>query len=426
MALCHKTNPVYIISNGNIKVKEEKPRMKALSIPKEVEFILERLEKSGHRADVVGGPVRDFLLGKTPDDYDITTSALPGDVKRIFADYRTVDTGIKHGTVTLVLGKNQYEITTYRVDGEYKDARRPETVSFTDSLSEDLCRRDFTVNAMCYSPRHGVTDLHGGKADLEAKIIRAVGDPAIRFSEDALRILRALRFSSVLDFHIEEKTAAAAFVKKELLTLVSGERIYTEWKKLVSGVNAYSVIDGYRDIISVFLPELSSLSLPDRELFSRADGFVRTLGVFYLTLGESAPLSYSAAMRRLKTDRDTEMSGKEILSSVGKYDLSNRCSVRRMLSSLSEDRARALVRLEILLGRIEEGSEKIIDAVLSSGIPYKLSELSIGGDDLLRLGATGREVGRILNSLLSRVMDETLTNDREHLLSEALKEISRV
>ena len=400
--------------------------MKVLSIPKEVEFILERLEKSGHRADVVGGPVRDFLLGKAPDDYDITTSALPEEVKRIFADYRTVDTGIKHGTVTLVLGKNQYEITTYRVDGEYKDARRPESVSFTDSLGEDLCRRDFTVNAMCYSPRHGVTDLHGGESDLRAKIIRAVGDPAIRFSEDALRILRALRFSSVLDFHIEEKTAAAALVKKELLRLVSGERIYTEWKKLVSGVNAYSVLEGYRDIISVFLPELSSLRLPDRELFSRADGFVRTLGIFYLTLGESAPLSYSTAMRRLKTDRDTEISGKEILSSVGKYDLSNRRSVRRMLSALSEDRARALVRLEILLGRIGEGSESVIDAVLSAGIPYKLSALSIGGEDLLRLGATGREVGRILNSLLSLVMDETLPNDRELLLSEALKEISRV
>ena len=400
--------------------------MKVLPIPKEVEFILERLEKSGHRADVVGGPVRDFLLGKAPDDYDITTSALPEEVKRIFADYRTVDTGIKHGTVTLVLCKNQYEITTYRVDGEYKDARRPESVSFTDSLGEDLCRRDFTVNAMCYSPRHGVTDLHGGESDLRAKIIRAVGDPAIRFSEDALRILRALRFSSVLDFHIEEKTAAAALVKKELLRLVSGERIYTEWKKLVSGVNAYSVLEVYRDIISVFLPELSSLRLPDRELFSRADGFVRTLGIFYLTLGESAPLSYSTAMRRLKTDRDTEISGKEILSSVGKYDLSNRRSVRRMLSALSEDRARALVRLEILLGRTGEGSESVIDAVLSAGIPCKLSELSVGGDDLLRLGATGREVGRILNSLLSLVMDETLPNDRERLLSEALKEISRV
>jgi tRNA nucleotidyltransferase (CCA-adding enzyme) len=369
--------------------------------------------------------VRDSLLGLTPNDWDICTDATPEEMKATLP-FRTVDTGIKHGTVSLIINKNQYEITTYRVDGEYKDARRPESVSFTDSLAEDLCRRDFTVNAMCYSPKHGFTDLHNGREDVEDKIIRAVGDPLLRFSEDALRILRALRFSAVLGFEIEEATSKAAFLKKDLLSFVSGERIYVEWKKLIGGVNAYSVLEKYVDIISVFMPEISSLVLPQKEAFLREDGFVRTLAVFSLTLGNEAQAAYSSVMRRLKTDRETEVSGRDILNVLGKYDLSSRIGVRKALASLSQDKARVLIRLSILLGMADEDSEELLDSVLSSEIPFKISDLSVSGDDLISLGASGREIGRILNHLLLLVIEERLPNDRAKLLAEALKEISAI
>ena len=200
-------------------------------LPKTVEYIISTLEGAGYRADVVGGSVRDFLLGKTPSDYDITTDATPDMTKEVFRHERTIDTGIKHGTVGLYLDGEVYEITTHRVDGEYKDSRHPESVSFTTDIKEDLARRDFTVNAMAFSPRFGITDPFGGREDLENQIIRAVGDPTLRFTEDALRILRAVRFASVLGFEIEEKTALALGEKADLLKNVSPERIWVELKK---------------------------------------------------------------------------------------------------------------------------------------------------------------------------------------------------
>ena len=179
---------------------------KKMNLPKEAEYIISRLNSFGYRADVVGGCVRDSMLGKQPSDYDITTNASPKEMKAVFSDLKTVETGIKHGTLTVIINSKTYEVTTYRVDGEYRDNRHPVSVVFTDRLSEDLSRRDFTVNAMCYSHEHGYTDLYGGREDLENKLIRAVGDPVKRFNEDALRILRALRFASTLGFSIEPET----------------------------------------------------------------------------------------------------------------------------------------------------------------------------------------------------------------------------
>ena len=202
-------------------------------LPDGVKAIIDILGRHGHRADVVGGCVRDSLLGKEPYDYDVTTDATPDEMIDIFRDFRTVPTGIKHGTLTVLVDGTPYEITTYRRDGDYRDHRHPDSVTFTEKIADDLSRRDFTVNAMAYNPTDGLTDLFGGQADLKAHLIRAVGDPTRRFDEDALRILRAVRFSATLGFRIEEGTARAAHDGAHLLSFVSGERIYTEIKKLI-------------------------------------------------------------------------------------------------------------------------------------------------------------------------------------------------
>ena len=224
-------------------------------LPKNVRFILDRFNDSGYSAYVVGGPVRDLLRGVTPSDYDITTSASPSEIKALFSDIRTVDTGIKHGTVTLVIDSEPYEVTTYRIDGEYLDARHPECVEFTDRLELDLLRRDFTMNAIAYNPGAGLVDTTGGIADIEAKIIRCVGEPSLRFSEDALRILRALRFSATLGFEIEERTADAIFAAKVSLSPNSISSVATVSFSLMMGSTPSSK---RRLIVFSNLPRLSS------------------------------------------------------------------------------------------------------------------------------------------------------------------------
>ena len=219
------------------------------NIPSDVLYILRRLEAAGFQADIVGGSVRDLLLGRSPDDYDITTSATPDEMKKVFADVRTIDTGIKHGTVGILIDGRVYETTTYRVDGEYVDSRHPESVSFTRKIEEDLARRDFTVNAMAYNPARGLTDPFDGQNDLKCGIIRAVGDPMLRFSEDALRILRGIRFSATFGFEIEKVTSDALCEKAMLLSNVSSERIYVELRKTVAAPYAYSVLNKYSEVI---------------------------------------------------------------------------------------------------------------------------------------------------------------------------------
>ena len=390
-----------------------------MKLPENVQLIIDRLNLYGYRADVVGGPVRDFLLGKTPDDYDITTDALPEKIKEIFSDFKTVDTGIKHGTVSLILGGVQYEITTYRIDGEYKDARRPESVSFTASLEEDLCRRDFTVNAMCYNPRDGITDLHGGREDLQRGIIRAVGDPYLRFSEDALRILRALRFASVLGFELEEKTALAAIEKRELLALVSRERIYTEWKKLLSGKCAYRIIKKYFEIISVFLPEIPALRLPSEQRFLSADYLCRMLSLFALGAPDSPAESFNSMARNLRLDRQTQKTGATVLSALGRYSYRTKEELSFLLMSIGEESARVLVRLEVLLGYSDTALAKRLDEHITSGATYRLCDLTVNGSDLFGLGLVGEDIGRVLNELLRCVVLSKVENERGALLALA-------
>lgn len=230
-----------------------------MDMPKNVDIAINLLQSAGFEAYAVGGCVRDSLLGKTPNDWDITTSAKPEDMKSVFADFHCIDTGIKHGTVTVVIDGEPLEITTFRLDGEYEDNRHPKSVTFTSNLGADLGRRDFTVNAMAYSKKTGTVDLFGGQNDLKNKIIRCVGDPDRRFNEDALRILRALRFASALDFEIEEKTAQSLLKNCALLGNISEERIAKELLKLVCGKGAKRILTDFAPVLFEILPELQPM-----------------------------------------------------------------------------------------------------------------------------------------------------------------------
>ena len=227
-----------------------------IHLPCEVKLAIAKLTEKGFEAYIVGGCVRDSLMKCTPKDYDITTSANPEEVKNVFKEYRVVETGLKHGTVTVIVRGMPLEITTFRIDSEYLDHRHPKNVTFTKSLKEDTARRDFTMNALAYNDEKGLCDFYGGKVDIENKIIRCVGDANKRFNEDALRIMRALRFSSVLGFDIEENTKNAMFNNKHLLKNISSERLAGELVKLLCGANVKKILLEYIDIIGVFIPEL--------------------------------------------------------------------------------------------------------------------------------------------------------------------------
>ena len=225
-----------------------------MPLPEGVRFILDKLSAAGHEGYCVGGCVRDALLGLIPKDYDICTDASPQEMQRIFADQRVIETGLQHGTLTVLYDGEPYEVTTYRIDGDYTDHRRPDSVLFVRDLAQDLARRDFTVNAMAYNPHHGLVDLFEGQKDLQNRLIRCVGDPRRRFDEDALRILRALRFAAVYGFSIEKETAQAAHDLCHTLSHVAKERITVEFSKLVCGDAAQSILQAHASVLAAVLP----------------------------------------------------------------------------------------------------------------------------------------------------------------------------
>lgn len=391
-----------------------------IKLNRDVEFIIERMNKSGERADIVGGCVRDFLLGKAPDDFDITTSASPEKTKEIFADFKTVDTGIKHGTVTLVLNHTPYEITTYRIDGEYKDNRRPESVTFSKKIEDDLGRRDFTMNAISYNPRDGITDPFGGAADIKKGVIRAVGDAGVRFTEDALRILRAIRFSARLGFRIEKITAQALTEKRRLLENVSAERIFVEWKKLLEGDFARGVIEEYLSVITVFLPELAPLSDKEIPRLDSLSASERAILLFRLAGIDSE--KYAAAMSRLKTDNAYKSHGKQTLDCIAFVEnnspnLEKKEDLTILLYNFGENATKSALNILAILGKADKASCRLLSKMLEEGIVYKLSDLAVDGKDLIALGIYGKQIGSTLDSLLRRVMSGELKNEREELLA---------
>lgn len=385
-----------------------------LQIPPKVARILDVLHAHGHEAYAVGGCIRDTILARTPDDWDITTSARPEDVKALFR--RTVDTGLQHGTVTVLFDKDGFEVTTYRIDGEYQDHRHPDQVIYASQLSEDLMRRDFTINAMAYNKDEGLVDLFGGMEDLQRKVIRCVGNPRERFTEDALRILRAVRFSAQLGFAIEPQTKTALTELAPTLIHVSEERIQTELVKLLLSANPdYIEVTRQTGILPIILPELQDLTEETLENLRRVspDKAVR-LAVLLLPLGEKQA---TAALRRLKFDNDT-------ISRTGRlirwhdWEIPETMeSVRRALNKIGPEIFPHLLEFQSTardIGLLPQ----LYQEVLTLGQCYSLKQLTITGRDLIAQGIPpGKKIGAALAACLEEVLKHPERNTPDYLLN---------
>ena len=391
-----------------------------MKIPEYVSFSLDRLEENGYSAYLVGGCVRDNIMGNTPNDYDITTNAEPEQIERCFRDIKTLDIGKKHGTITLVFDKECVEVTTYRIDGEYRDSRHPESVSFTDRIEEDLARRDFTVNAVAYSPKHGFVDPFSGREDIDKKIIRCVGEPRVRFEEDALRIMRALRFSSRLGFDIQKDTAAAIFEKKSLLDNIAFERINTELCGILDGENVSDVMLKFDDVFRQIVPEISFF---DCETISRASSYDRLtkLTAFFFDLADIKALS--DVLKRLKFDSKTVKSLCGIISLFNNYF--QKCSdydIKKAVSIIGVDDASVLYRALYC----KTGDRQYIDALIrlsefvGENACMNVRQLSVKGNEIIeKYSINPSETGRILSFLLEDVIGEKIPNKKDDLLMQA-------
>ena len=386
-----------------------------MDIPQDVEFIIDRLEAGGYHANVVGGAVRDSLLSRPLGDFDITTDATPEEIKAAFADLRTIDTGIKHGTVTVVIDHTPYEITTYRIDGDYKDNRHPDSVTFTRSLGEDLKRRDFTVNAMAYNPREGLTDLFGGVDDARDRLIRAVGDARVRFDEDALRILRGLRFSSVLGFEIEDKTAEAIREKAPLLSGVSGERIYQELKKLLLGASASGTLISFADTLSV---SLGGVVVSDYPTDGELEGALLStrFALIFLLNSDSPIVAADRAFDLLKADNSTRNATKGALLAYERVDFSGKSAILHSLAAFGADDVYGALALGLITGRFTVADKESLESVMADDPVYTVAHLAIGGHDLAALGYRGRAIGETLAQLLDAVIDGKCKNEKNELI----------
>lgn len=431
------------------------------SLPPQAEKALALLHAAGFEAWIVGGCVRDFLLGLVPKDYDITTSALPEETKRVFAGYPTIETGARHGTIAVVLEGETLEITTYRVDGAYSDARHPDGVSFTRSLREDAARRDFTMNAMAYAPGLGIRDFFGGAEDARQGIIRAVGDPETRFREDALRILRAVRFASVLDFSLEKATEDAARRCAPALGSVSAERLYAELGKLLCGKAAGRVLRQYPEVLSVVIPELGPMvGFQQRNEHHCYDVYTHTAvavdhvppvlplrlamllhdvgkpdtfflgedgqGHFYGHARRSVALA-ETILTRLRAPRRLR---EQVTTLVRYHDAvleEDPRRVRRWLNKLGPEAFFDL--LEIQRGDTAalapayctrkdrlNSLEKVAKELLAEEACLTIKGLSVNGNDLLALGYRGPAIGAALRALLDRVLEGELPNEKQALL----------
>lgn len=443
-----------------------------IEIPKKAKVILETLHEAGFEAFVVGGCVRDSLLGRSPNDWDVTTSARPEQVKALFR--RTIDTGIQHGTVTVMMDKEGFEVTTYRIDGKYEDCRHPSQVTFTPSLEEDLKRRDFTINAMAYNDREGLVDLFGGLSDLNHKVIRCVGEPRERFGEDALRMLRAVRFSAQLGYQIEEETKKAIGELAGNLKNVSAERIQAELVKLVvSDHPEYLKIAYETGITKVILPEFDVMmetpqnhphhcyNVGEHTLVSMTqvsrDKILR-LAMLFHDVGKPGCLTFSedgtthfyghpkkseemteAILRRLKFDNDTT---RLVCKLVKYHDYANErkpdpCVVRKAMNKIGEDAFPAIFLVwqgdvlaqsdylrEEKLARIGQW-KALYEQVMAEGQCTSLKDLAVTGKDLMAMGmAPGKKLGECLQMLLAEVLEDPERNTKEFLINRA-KELSR-
>ncbi len=385
-----------------------------MQIPSHISSVLDILFSNGFEGYLVGGCVRDAMMGDSPHDFDIATNATPSEMLECFKEHRIIETGLKHGTVTVVSSGENVEITTYRIDGTYEDNRRPSNVTFTRSLTEDLSRRDFTINALAYNTKDGLVDMFGGMEDLKNKIIRCVGNPDTRFGEDALRIMRALRFSSTLGFEIEKETSKSVLENCHLLSNISSERIYSELKKLICGKYASSVIVKYKDVFFTLFPWLTSY----KEKFisnSKTLDFLKCSHITRLAsllwgCDENAIKDF---MGFLKCDNDTFYKVQTLCSYYNKTLLPDKISIRRLMSVLDDDVFLSLAELNRI-----HNPEFLYDDFLKTfyeqkekSFCVKISQLAISGNDLIAFGIPrGPQIGQMLSDILDAVIEERCEN----------------
>ena len=424
------------------------------------------MEEKGYEIYLVGGFVRDSIMGKKADDADFATNASPGETLEVFKEFHTLETGIKHGTVTVIINHKPFEITTYRTEKGYSDCRHPDEVSYAEKIEDDLSRRDFTVNSIAYSPSKGFVDLYNGKKDIERKIIRCVGEPEKRFTEDALRIMRALRFSSVLSFSIEEETEKAMFKCRDLLLNISKERIFIELSKMLCGENIREVLSKYSDILSVVIPEIKEMkgfqqhnfhhiydvlnhtavvvenapALPHLRFAAlfhdcgKPDCFSldeNGVGHFYSHASISARKA-DEALQRLRCDNKTR---ERVVRLIKLHDApieESEIVIKKKLSKYGEDLFFDLIALKRadtkgLAPEFHSRKEhfdilqSIAKKLLSEKPCFSLKDLAVNGNDIAELGFKGREIGEVLNKLLNTVIENRIPNEKTSLLAEAKK-----
>lgn len=438
-----------------------------IHIPTGARKIIARLEQHGYEAYIVGGCVRDSLMGKRPSDWDICTSARAEEMMALFEDKRVIPTGIQHGTLTILAEDGAYEVTTFRIDGEYLDHRHPKSVAFTRELAEDLSRRDFTINAMAWHPERGLIDLFGGVEDLRDRLVRAVGDPVQRFNEDGLRMLRMVRFATVLDFDYDPATYDAVRKQDHLLQYISKERIQVELNKILLAAHPARGLEdlytlgmypyiipmmchtvgfaqrGGHHFLDVFEHSLLAVGVIAPELVLRLTMLLHDIGkpfvwdssesLSYDRFDDHAAVSAKLAgkiLRDLKYDNATRKDVVELIAHHNDILLPDPVNVRRALARLGEVQTRRLVQVKVadliahdLAGEREKiltlfaEISDVIDEVVARGDCTSVKALAIGGQDMMALGLSGRAIGQMLNAALELVLEKPEMNTRETLLN---------
>lgn len=402
-------------------------------LPEKVKYIINKIYENNYEAYIVGGCVRDVLLGLEPNDYDITTSATPKVILDIFKDFKCIKTGIVHGTVSVIIDGDIYEITTYRIEGEYKDHRRPDVVDFTNKLEEDLKRRDFTINAMAYNEKVGLVDLFKGREDLNKKLIKTVGNPYDRFNEDGLRMIRAIRFSSKLDFTIEKETLLAIYDNAKIIKNISLERITDEFSKIILSKNPENLINLFKTKLLEYLNmskedderkldklyyNLKLLNKVEKDLLKRLvllDYLIYELDIKCESFYEK--LTYSK-----KIKKDCNM----ILSSLKDIDMKNldKFSIKIMLNKMGKNLFEEYLDIAKIIYGNDKNIKNIVDIykeIEDNKECYTIKNLKINGNDILSLGYKNKEVGQMLNKILYEVIKNPKLNNKDQIIEKYTK-----